>query len=237
MNIEFDRILYMDIETVSQYRTYDLVPEIVQKIWTKKTEKLDYFNSLPPNQLYQEKAAIFAEYGKIVCISVALYDKVKDEYRVKSFYSEEEKEILGSFIGFCNSLKKQYIFCGHNIKEFDVPFLCRRMLVNGFAIPKILDFQDKKPWEIEIYDTLQMWKFGDFKNYTSLETLTTIFDIPTPKDDIDGSMVGQVFWEEKNLKRIVNYCQQDVVALIQLICKLTQRELIPKEKINIVTHE
>jgi uncharacterized protein YprB with RNaseH-like and TPR domain len=131
-------------------------------------------------------------------------------------------------------LTKKYIFCGHNIKEFDVPYMCRRFLINYLPIPSILNFQDKKPWEIEMLDTLQLWKFGDYKNYTSLETLTVIFDIPTPKEDIDGSQVGRVYWDEDDLGRIVQYCQNDVVALIHLIRSFQQLPLLDLRKIDVV---
>ena len=152
-----EHILFIDIETVSQYENYEAVPEKYQSIWEKKYTKNDYLNSLPIEESYREKAAIFAEYGKVVCISIAYYHLSQDELRIKSFYSNDEKKLLGEFHDFCLHLKKNYIFCGHNIKEFDIPYLCRRFLINGFAIPPILNFQSKKPWEIEMIDTLQLW--------------------------------------------------------------------------------
>lgn len=232
--MKLEDILFIDIETVSQFSNYNDAPDEIQYIWDKKYEKTEYIKSTSASDAYHEKAAIFAEYGKIICISIGYYNKQDDGYRVKSFFSDEEHIILEKFSAFCGSLQKKYLFCGHNIKEFDIPYLCRRFLVNGLAIPEILNFQDKKPWEIEMYDTLQMWKFGDFKNYTSLETLTAIFNIPTPKDDIDGSQVGRVYWEEKNLDRIVAYCQNDVVAVIQLYRRLNLLPMIDSSKIRIV---
>lgn len=231
-----EQIIFIDIETVSQYKNWKDIPVPIQNIWSKKHERSDYLNSLPIETAYKEKAAIFAEYGKIVCISVGLFDSKKEQFRLKSFYSENEASLLSNFVDFCLSLKKKFIFCGHNIKEFDIPYICRRLLVSGYKIPKILDFQDKKPWEIELIDTMQYWRFGDYKNYTSLETLTTIFQLPTPKEDIDGSQVGRVFWEENNLVRIAEYCQQDVVAVMQLYRKFHHLPLLSPSQIEIILH-
>ena len=229
-----DNILFIDIETVSQFKKFEDAPKEVQNIWAKKYEKNEYLNALNVSEAYENKAAIFAEYGKIICISIGYYHKVNDEYRIKSFADHDEKAILENFKQFCQKLKKNFVFCGHNVKEFDVPYLCRRFLINRLAIPKLLNFQDKKPWEIELIDTLQLWKFGDYKNYTSLETLTTIFNIPTPKADIDGGQVGQVYWNENDLKRIVEYCQNDVIAVIQLYRAFHQQDLVSSEKIQII---
>jgi hypothetical protein len=210
------------------------MPEEYKYVWNKKYERNEYLNALNVSEAYENKAAIFAEYGKIVCISVGYYHKVNDEYRIKSFANHDEKSLLESFELFCQKLKNSYVFCGHNVKEFDVPYLCRRFLISKIAIPKLLDFQNKKPWEVELIDTLQLWKFGDYKNYTSLETLTTIFHIPTPKNDIDGSQVGKVYWEENDLERIVKYCQNDVIAVIQLYRAFNQMDLIEDNKIQVI---
>ena len=232
--MNFENILFIDIETVSQYKNYEDMPEEYKYVWNKKYERNEYLNALNVSEAYENKAAIFAEYGKIVCISVGYYHKVNDEYRIKSFADHDENILLEKFKLFCQNLKKNYIFCGHNVKEFDVPYLCRRFLINKIAIPKLLDFQNKKPWEVELIDTLQLWKFGDYKNYTSLETLTTIFHIPTPKNDIDGSQVGKVYWEENDLERIVKYCQNDVIAVIQLYRAFNQMDLIEDNKIQVI---
>lgn len=231
---KLEDILFIDIETVSQYKNYEEVPDIIQHIWEKKFANSTVLNQYSVEESYNQKAAIFSEYGKIICISIGMYDKSKDEFRLKSFFGKDEKIVLSDFEKFCAGLKRKFIFCGHNIKEFDIPYLCRRLLINQIQIPKILDFQDKKPWEIEMVDTLQLWKFGDFKNYTSLETLTTIFEIPTPKNDIDGSQVGAVYWIEDNLERIVNYCQQDVIAVIQLYRKIQLQEILDSSKFIVV---
>jgi len=229
-----DNILFIDIETVSQFRSYTDAPAIVQSIWAKKYEKNDYLKTLSIEASYESKAAIYSEYGKIICISIGYYHSAKEEYRIKSFSGHDEKKLLEEFKNFCLELKKPFVFCGHNIKEFDIPYICRRLLIHRISIPPQLDFQNKKPWEIEILDTMQLWRFGDHKNYTSLETLTTIFDIPTSKMDIDGSQVGQVYWTENDLPRIVDYCQNDVIAIIQLYRAFHQLELSPLEKIQLI---
>lgn len=228
-------LIFIDIETVSQYSDYEENTEDLKKIWQKKMRFESERTLLSESELYQQKAAIFAEFGKIICISVGMWSQKEEVFKIKSFCGHEETLILKEFIDFCQKLKsKKYLFCGHNIKEFDIPFICRRMLILDFKIPDILDFQSKKPWDVQMIDTLQYWKFGDYKHYVSLDTLTTIFNIPSPKDDMDGSMVGREYWVEKNLEKIVAYCQRDVEAVAQLYLKLNQKPSIPQEKIKII---
>jgi predicted PolB exonuclease-like 3'-5' exonuclease len=192
-------------------------------------------SQLPESDLYQQKAAIFAEFGKIICISVGMWSHKELRLKIKSFFGNDEKTILAEFIDFCQKLKStKYLFCGHNIKEFDIPYICRRMLIQDFKIPKILDFQNKKPWDVQMIDTLQLWKFGDYKHYVSLDTLTTIFGVPSPKEEIDGSMVGDVYWKENNLSKIVAYCQRDVEAVAQLFLKLNQQPPLFPDQIKII---
>ena len=164
---------------------------------------------------------------KVVCISVGfIYFKDKEMYiKVKSFAGDDEIQLLNDFAAMMEK-QPQYYLCGHNIKEFDIPFLCRRMLVNGITIPLSMNVAGKKPWETTFIDTLELWRFGDYKNYTSLRLLTAIFGIPTPKDDIDGSMVADVYYNEKNIKRISNYCEKDVVATIRLYLRMNNHPTI-----------
>jgi predicted PolB exonuclease-like 3'-5' exonuclease len=177
-----------------------------------------------PSQTYAQKAGIFAEFGKIICISVGFLLQEKGPvFRIKSFAGHDEKKLLSDFSNLLDkhfgNPKKDYL-CGHNIKEFDVPYLCRRLLIHGLDFPNLLDISGKKPWDLEyLLDTMQLWKFGDFKNYTSLNLLTYLHDIPSPKDDIDGSQVGQVYYEEDGLDRIVAYCEKDVIAVAKLFMK------------------
>ncbi len=181
-------------------------------------------------------AGIYSEFGKIVCISVGfIFFKEKHmHFRTKSFAGDDEKQLLIDFVAlikkFCST--KDHTVCGHNIKEFDVPYMCRRMLIHGLALPPLFQISGKKPWEINFIDTLELWKFGDYKNYTSLKLLTAVFGIPTPKDDIDGSQVAQVYYQEKNIQRIAQYCQKDVLATAQVFLRINGMDTIKEENIE-----
>lgn len=233
-NIPLSKILFLDIETVSQKPTYDELSENMQGLWDKKAGYLKKTEEQSPSELYGQ-AGIYAEFGKIICISVGIIDETETEnqLRIKSFYGDDEKTILFDFrqllVKSFNTTDKY--LCGHNGKEFDFPYIARRMLINGLTLPAALDIAGKKPWEIRHLDTLELWKFGDYKHYTSLNLLTAVFDIPTPKDDIDGSMVGSVYWEDNDLERIVTYCEKDVAALTQLYLRLNSLSLIAESKI------
>ncbi|MBS1503739.1 MAG: 3'-5' exonuclease [Bacteroidetes bacterium] len=231
---QFDlgNLLVLDIETVPQYANHHEVPENMQKLWDHKTQ---YTRKEETPEAFYERAGIWAEFGKIVCISVGIFTKGKNTgLRIKSFASHDEKELLINFSDLLQAQPASLILCAHNGKEFDFPYICRRMLINGIKIPAQLEMSGKKPWEVNHLDTMELWKFGDFKSYTSLNLLTAIFNIPTPKDDIDGSMVGHVYWVENQLERICTYCQKDVVATAQLIRRYRGEELIPDECITIV---
>lgn len=243
-SFEIEKILFFDIETVSLTSNYSEITPTLQGLWQRKA------NSFYPNreeeltvdllqESYKNKAAIFAEFGKIVCISVgiAYWDKESGQHkiRLKSFAQASEKDLLQAF---CELINKHYAnplthaLGGHNIKEFDVPFICRRLIINNLKLPDILKISGKKPWELNHFvDTMDMWKFGDWKSYTSLKLLTTIFDIPSPKDDIDGSQVGQVYWEENDLQRISRYCEKDVLATMQVYDRISGDNLFTTERI------
>ncbi len=220
-NIKIKNILFLDIETVPQYDSYRNVPFDIKKLWIKKSKTLRHENS-SPSDLYK-RAGIYAEFGKIICISVGIIIGVKNKYRLKlrSFSGDDESKLLQEFIDVLNSLvkKRKILLCAHNGKEFDFPFIARRILINNLILPTPLDSAGKKPWQINQLDTLELWKFGDYKHYTSLELLTTIFRIPSPKDDICGSEVANVFWKDNNLARIVKYCEKDVFAIACLMLK------------------
>jgi predicted PolB exonuclease-like 3'-5' exonuclease len=235
-NINYNKILFFDIETVPLTYEFKDLEERAQGLWDRKTRFLQERDNLSPDELY-EKAGIYAEFGKVVCISMGfvLQKEGETQIRVKSIANENEKILLQEYIDLLNSYynSPDFLFCAHNGKEFDIPFLCRRILINGLKLPFMLNVAGKKPWEIKHLDTMELWKFGDFKNYTSLDLLTYIFNIPTPKDDMDGSQVAKVFYEEKNLDRIIHYCEKDVIATIQLFRKYQGDSLIDEEFIQI----
>ena len=235
--IDCTKILFLDIETVPQYSSVLELDDVERELWRKKSARL-VEEGMSDEDLYK-KAGIFAEFGKIICISAAFLRPKNGSYemRVRSFYGDDEKEILNSFMAMVNKYfnTKKIFFCAHNGKEFDFPFIARRALINGIQIPLTLDSRGMKPWEIQHLDTLDLWRFGDYKNYTSLALLAHVFGIPTPKDDIDGSQVCDVYWQERDLQRIVTYCQKDVVTVVQLFRKYRCQDLIPEENIIIVT--
>ncbi len=229
---DLHNLMVIDIETVPQYSNFDDLPDHFKKLWDLKTQSQR--KDQTPEEFY-ERAGIWAEFGKIICISMGIFINGKNTgLRVKSFAGHDEKEVLEKFGALLATQPPSLILCAHNGKEFDFPYICRRMLVNGVKIPSQLEISGKKPWEINHLDTMELWKFGDYKNYTSLNLLTAIFDIPTPKDDIDGSMVGHVYWVENQLERISVYCQKDVVATAQLLRRYRGEELIVDESITIV---
>jgi DNA polymerase elongation subunit (family B) len=236
-NIDLKQVLFIDIETVPQYPDYDEVPESMRELWDKKSNTSRNWEDETPQEFYN-KAGIFAEFGKIVCISAGYFKSVsgaEKKFRVKSFYNTDEKLVLKEFASllntYYNNLKRHFI-CGHNLKEFDVPYICRRMLVHGLPLPRLLDIAGAKPWETDhLIDTMQLWKFGDYKHFTSLELLANLFDIPTPKDDIEGSDVGQVFWQDNDLARIAEYCQKDVLTVAQLLLRFRREPLIAEENV------
>jgi len=230
-NINFQNLLIIDIETVPQYPNFSDVPDRLKSLWDKKTFH-QRKNEETAEEFY-ERAGIWAEFGKIVCISVGMF-KTDHHFKIKSFCCEEEPNLLQDFIKLLNSKPSNLTLCAHNGKEFDFPYLCRRMLLNSLKIPKQLNISGKKPWEINHLDTLELWKFGDYKNYTSLDLLAAIFNIPTPKDDIDGSEVRNVYWKEKDLKRISTYCQKDVITTARLLQRFKGLNIIKDEQITIV---
>jgi uncharacterized protein YprB with RNaseH-like and TPR domain len=233
-NIHPEEILFLDIETVPQFPNFDLLNEEVKNLWAEKSKYVRERNSQTLQESY-ESAGIYAEFGKVVCISIGHFTKQggKQIFRVTSFFNDDEKLVLQDFAALLNDKKghRFNLLCAHNGKEFDFPYMCRRMLVNGVKLPHILDMAGKKPWEIAHLDTLELWKFGDFKHYTSLKLLANIFGIPTPKDDIDGSQVRQVYYEEKDLGRIERYCRKDVITVAQIFLRYKGLPLLQEESI------
>ena len=235
--IKIKNVLFLDIETVPCSQSYDDLDITFQNLWTEKTtwQRKDEFT---PAEFYKLKAGVMAEFAKIICISVGYLFAKKNEnhFRIKSFYGDDEKQIIINFNKLLNTQfnKKQHQLCAHNGKEFDFPFIARRTLINGLKLPTLLNIAGKKPWEVNHLDTMELWKFGDYKHYTSIKLLATLFNISTPKDDIDGSQIAGVYWNDKDLERIKKYCQKDTLTVAQLLLKYKGEELISENNIEFV---
>ena len=231
---EINKILFLDIETVRGTKKFSDLSEIMQKMWEHKSKSIHSENEeVSSEDKYLERAGIYAEFGKVVCISCGFLQWQDDvpSFKLKSFYGKDEKEILNNFKKMLEQMKG-WKLCAHNGKEFDFPFLGRRFLINQIAVPHILRTQGKKPWETDFIDTMEFWKFGDWKSYTKLELLCAVFDIPSPKDDIDGSEVGKVFWEDEDVEKIAKYCEKDVLATAQVMLRYTLFPILLEENIS-----
>jgi 3'-5' exonuclease len=236
-NIKPEDILFIDIETVPQSPSMNLLDPRMQTLWDKKSKS---FRS--PEESASDvygRAGIYAEFGRIICISAGfIRDGLPVGFRVKSFFGNDERELLKGFstmLAKFSATRKDPLLCAHNGKEFDYPYIARRLVINSMNIPAILDNAGKKPWEVRLLDTMDLWKFGDFKNYTSLDLLTAILGIASPKDDIDGSMVAKVYYEDNDLERIVRYCEKDVLAIAQILLRFRNLPLIKSTDIESVT--
>lgn len=235
--MNFNNILFLDIETVSQQGSYDMLDAEWKELWDYKTRFLIKNPETETSETVYPRAAIYAEFGKIVCISCGCIQGTGENKKlvIKSYSSDDEKRLLNDFAAMLQSWSGQSdkFLCAHNGKEFDYPYLCRRMVVNGIDIPEVLKISGRKPWEVRHLDTMELWKFGDYKSYTSLKLLAKVLGIPSPKDDIDGSMVNAVYWEEKDLDRIVEYCQKDVITLAQVLLRFHCEAQIKPENVEI----
>ncbi|GLR17704.1 ribonuclease H-like domain-containing protein [Portibacter lacus] len=236
---KLDNILFLDIETVSEAPTFSALDEDFQKLWTKKAKNIlkkqtEEMIESEISDCYHDRAAIFAEFAKIVCITVAYLRKDGDEYemRIKSFYGDDEEDLLRDFAKILDKHfdnPNKYFLSGHNIKEFDIPFIGRRFLIHGLELPEMINLIGKKPWETKhLLDTLDMWKFGDYKNFISLDLLAKIMKVPSPKTIMDGSHVGNAYWVEKRLEDIKNYCELDVVTSVNVFLRLNGNDTVEK---------
>ncbi len=237
------KCLFIDIETVSEVPDYNSLSDIKKELWNIKAGLLHRLQGksevVDPATLYFEQAGIFAEFAKIVCISMGFLSFSGDEpskIRIKSLAGDDERVILEDFVKILTNHyndPEQARLCGHNIKEFDVPFICRRLVIHQIHFPTILDVSGKKPWQTTyLLDTLEMWKFGDYKNYTSLKLLAGTLGIASPKDDIDGSQVGKAYWIDENIDAIVEYCQKDVITVIQIVMRFAGKDLFDIDHIE-----
>jgi predicted PolB exonuclease-like 3'-5' exonuclease len=233
--MNFGHILFLDIETVPQYADYHSLPKDWKELWDIKAGYLIRNKDTETAGSIYPRAGIYAEFGKIICIGCGFISGEGEQKKItlKSFYGDNERLLLAEFCDMLNkwAVREQKYLCAHNGKEFDFPYLCRRMIVNKIPVPAVLNTAGKKPWEVNHLDTLELWKFGDFKSYISLNLLAHTLGIPTSKDDIDGSMVWSVYWNDKDLHRIVTYCQKDVLTLAQIFLRMNNEPLIKKDDI------
>jgi uncharacterized protein YprB with RNaseH-like and TPR domain len=240
-----NNILFLDIETVPQFDCYGSMPEEWKSLWDGKASWLVRNNQGETSETVYNRAGIYAEFGKIICISCGYVagDGVFKKMVLKSFYGDDERKLLTEFCSILVAWSKDSndkLLCAHNGKEFDFPYLCRRMIINRISIPPILNTQGKKPWEVKHLDTMELWRFGDMKSYTSLNLLACVLGVPTPKDDINGSMVWDLYWnvktaeeKEQSMQRIVTYCQKDVLTVAQVYLRLNGEELLNTSNIEI----
>jgi uncharacterized protein YprB with RNaseH-like and TPR domain len=230
---KLNNILFLDIETVPQEENWNSLSKTIQELFEQKTkyQRKDEFTAAN----FYNRAGIWAEFGKIICISVGYFADVEKnkQLRLTSFYGDDEHQLLSDFKVLLDThfANKTSVLCAHNGKEFDFPFIARRMIVHQIELPKKLNLFGKKPWEVPHLDTLELWKFGDYKHYTSLKLLTSILGVPSPKDDINGSEVAHVYYKEKDLQRIVTYCEKDTIAVAQILLRFNNEALLKEEDI------
>lgn len=231
--LNLEEILFIDIETVPLFQSFKKLDSTGKTLWQKKAEQR--YPDIPSEQAYDQKAGIHAEFSKVIIAGCGFFHKVDNQliFRVKTFHGEQEKDLLSEFIQLIDHTKRKNfrVLCAHNGKEFDFPFLCRRMLVNGLTIPPVLDLAGKKPWEVMHLDTLELWKFGDRKHYTSLELMAYTLGIPASKEDFNGSMVNQVYKKSGITAELLDYCSNDVILLAQVFLKLRNEPLLSNEHI------
>jgi 3'-5' exonuclease len=235
--INFNTLLFIDVETIAQHSDYELLDERGRELWNKKAALLKKTTEDDtPSTLY-ERAGIYAEFGRIVCISVGHLSVKNNErsFRLKSYYGNDEKELINGFFDMLNASSTTYTLCAHNGKEFDFAYIGRRALVHQLALPNELQLQNKKPWDIPHLDTMELWRMGDYKAYTSLELLAYSLSIATPKTDMDGSQVNATYWIDNNLQKIMNYCQRDVLTVAQILLKMQCLPLINDSEIIYIT--
>jgi len=239
-------VLFLDIETAPAVAEFDELSDEMQELWGLKCRSLLKRQSDQEVEhdemeyLFKERAGIYSEFGKIICISVGFLTRQPDSsepiLRLKSFSNHVEAALIDDFDDLLNrhfNNPDKFAICGHNIKEFDIPYICRRMVVHQMPFPKLLDLEGKKPWEtLHLLDTMEMWKFGDRKNYTSLKVLAALLNFPSPKDDIDGSQVGRVYWDENDVDRISFYCEKDVLATIQLFLRYRRAPILEEDQVS-----
>jgi uncharacterized protein YprB with RNaseH-like and TPR domain len=235
--VRAEDVLFLDIETVPAAESFEDLEPVFKSLWEKKSKQ--FRDEEKTAEDVYERAGIYSEFGKIICISVGILKLKGGSFiRLKSFFGSDEAALLADFADLVikfGKLHKDAVLCAHNGREFDFPYIARRMIINKIQIPDLLDNAGKKPWDVKLLDTMDLWKFGDYKNYTSLELLTSVLGIPTPKDDIDGSMVAGIYYKEKDIERIVRYCEKDVLAIAQVLLRFMNLPGISEDMIESVT--
>ena len=230
--INLSDILFLDIETVPEVEHFSELDNTKQSLWEAKSQyqRKEEFTA----EEFYPRAGIWAEFGKIICISVGFFNLQNNarSFRIRSF-SGDEKDLLLAFkdLVIAHFSKTKHLLCAHNGKEFDFPYIARRMIINGIELPNKLNLFGKKPWEVPHLDTMELWKFGDYKTFTSLKLLANVLDIPSPKDDIDGSDIYEVYYSEKNIERIISYCEKDTITVAQVLLRLRGEPLLTVNEI------
>jgi len=234
--LKLGNVLFLDIETVPFVESFDELNERQKKLWDTRSAYLRK-EGKEASEVWTN-AGLFAEFGKIVCISAGIFSRLTEprRFRIKSFYGDDEAKIIREFSGLIRKFRKgkELRLCAHNGKEFDFPFLARRIVILGEKLPEVLNIAGKKPWELNFIDTLELWRFGEYRNYTSLALLTEVLGISNPKDDLDGSQVAGVFYREKDPERIARYCEKDVLAVAQVLLRLRGEKPIPEENVEVI---
>jgi predicted PolB exonuclease-like 3'-5' exonuclease len=238
-DLKLENVLFIDIETVPLVESFGALSERRKKLWEARSVHLRREGE-GPEEVWP-RAGLYAEFGKIICLSAGVFSSLSEprRFRIKSFYGEDEKRILRQFTNLVRNFRqgKDLRLCAHNGKEFDFPFLARRMIILGEKLPGILEIAGKKPWELNFVDTLELWKFGEFRNYTSLALLSDVLGISNPKDDLDGSQVAEVYYRERDLERIARYCEKDVLAVAQVLLRLRGEEPVPEENVEVIGND
>jgi uncharacterized protein YprB with RNaseH-like and TPR domain len=236
-DLNLDEVLFLDLETVPAVADIAKLTDEWKNLWEEKSRFIREKNQSSLEESYSS-AGIFAEFGKIICIGLGYFAQRQGEriFRVRSIEGDDEKKVLQEFANLLESHtgKPFRLLCAHNGKEFDFPYLCRRMLVHGIQLPQLLNIAGKKPWEVAHLDTMELWKFGDYKNYTSLKLLAQLFSIPTPKDDISGADVYSVYYKEKNIDRIATYCRKDVITMARVMQKFIGMSAIDDSQVVVL---
>ncbi len=235
-DLNLKNILFLDIETVPVTAGMESASPRLQQLWEQKSAPFRQADE-PASEVWA-RAALYAEFGKIICISAGVFSNLAEpkRFRIKSFFGDDEKVVLESFSELLRKFRPpgKISLCAHNGKDFDFPYLARRMLAAGLDIPGVLQTAGKKPWEVNFLDTMELWKFGAYRNFTSLALLAEVLDLPDPKDDMDGSQVAAVYYQDGDMQRIARYCEKDVLSIAQILLRFRREALIPEENVEVV---